>query len=93
MDKLPWYKSNTLRGLLVAAITLVAQKAGAADAFGDAQVANLVDLGLGFIESCALAYAAYARVTQPTPPLTDAAHAATLERLAAEASPPISQKE
>jgi predicted metal-dependent HD superfamily phosphohydrolase len=77
MEKMPWYKSNTLRGLLVAAITLIAQKAGIADAVGDADAAKLVDLGLGLVESLALAYAAYARVTQPTPPVSETAIART----------------
>ncbi len=77
MDKMPWYKSNTLRGLLVAAITLIAQKAGIADAFGDADAAKLVDLALGFVEAGAMAYAAYARVSQPTPPVSNAAIAKT----------------
>lgn len=75
MDKLPWYKSNTLRGLLVAALALLAQKLGIAEAFGDQQAAQLVDMGLGIAESLALAYAAYARIAQPTPPISDAAAA------------------
>lgn len=73
MDKIPWYKSNTLRGLLVAAITLIAQKAGIADAVGDADAAKLVDLALGLVEGAAMAYAAYARVRHPTPPVSNAA--------------------
>lgn len=77
MDKMPWYKSNTLRGLLVAAITLVAQKLGIAEAVGDADAAKLVDLALGLVEASAMAYAAYARIAQPTPPVSETAIAKT----------------
>jgi hypothetical protein len=77
MEKLPWYKSNTLRGLLVAGLALIAQKLGIADAFGDADAAKVVDLAMGVVESLALAYAAYARISQPTPPVTDLAIART----------------
>ena len=73
MEKMPWYKSNTLRGLLVAAITLIAQKLGIADTVADADAAKLVDLALGLVEGVAIAYAAHARVTQPTPPVSNAA--------------------
>lgn len=73
MEKMPWYKSNTLRGLVVAAVTLIAQKLGIAETVGDADAAKLVDLALGLVETIALAYAAYARVTQPTPPVSEAA--------------------
>lgn len=73
MDKMPWYKSNTLRGLLVAGIALIAQKLGIADTVGDADAGKIVDLALGFVESIALGYAAYARVSQPTPPVSDVA--------------------
>ena len=64
MEKMPWYKSNTLRGLVVAAVTLIAQKLGIAETVGDADAAKLVDLALGFVEACALAYAAYARAAR-----------------------------
>lgn len=77
MEKMPWYKSNTLRGLLVAGITLIAQKLGIADAVGDADAAKLVDLGLGLVEGLAMAYAAYHRVANATPPVSDAAVAKT----------------
>lgn len=77
MDKMPWYKSNTLRGLLVAAISLIAQQLGIADAVGDADAAKLVDLGLGLVEAGAMAFAAYHRVANPTPPVSNAAIAKT----------------
>lgn len=77
MEKMPWYKSNTLRALLVAGITLVAQKLGIADTIGDADAAKLVELCLGVVETVALAYAAYARVYQPTPPVSNTAVAKT----------------
>jgi hypothetical protein len=73
MDKMPWYKSNVLRGLLVAGLVFIAQKVGIASAFGDADAAKLVDLGLGFVEGVGMAFAAYHRVASPTPPVSDAA--------------------
>jgi hypothetical protein len=86
MDKLPWWKSNTLRGLLIAGIALIAQKLGIADTVGDPQASQLVDLALALVESVALGYAAYVRVAQPTPPLSDVAVIRTEARLQKEST-------
>lgn len=77
MEKMPWYKSNTLRGLLVAAVALIAQKLGIAATVGDDQAAAIVDGALTLVESFALAYAAYYRVAHPTPPVSEVAIART----------------
>lgn len=80
MDKIAWYESNTLRALLLAAIALVAQKLGIADSVNDEFIAKLVDGFFQSAEMVALAWAAYARVNQPTPPISDTAVAKTVAR-------------
>lgn len=73
MSTIPWYQSNTLRGLLVALVAFALQLAGLDAQFPDAagyvgKVLDLVTLG-------AMMYAGYARVRQPTPPISNAAAA------------------
>jgi hypothetical protein len=79
MNAIPWYKSNTLRGLLVAVLAFLLQHLGLGDQFADAGV--YVDYFLTGVEGLALAYSAWARSRQPTPPVT-------LTKAAAEAHVP-----
>lgn len=81
MEQIPWYRSNTLRGLLVAATVLIAQKLGIADKVGDADAAKLVDLVMSFAEMGAMAYAAWWRVHHPSPPVTTASAAKVAARV------------
>lgn len=80
MEKIPWYKSNTLRALGVAALMQVLAVAGLADQFDADTVGKYVDGGLDLIAFLATVYAAWARARQPTPPVTDIAVARTVER-------------
>ncbi len=73
MEKIPWWKSNTLRALLIAALAQVIAFAGLADEVGSEKVAQLVDAALDLVSLAATLYAAYARARLPTPPVSDAA--------------------
>lgn len=65
-----WYKSNTLRALIVAGITQALTLTGVSAQIPDTEVAALTDGVLKLIETVALIWAFYARAKQPTPPVT-----------------------
>jgi len=67
---IPWYKSNVLRWLLVAAVTHALTKLGATDAITSEDIASFVDGLLELAEPFALAAAAYARAKLVNPPVT-----------------------
>jgi hypothetical protein len=67
MDPIPWYRSNVLRGLLVAIVSYVLTLLGISERFPDVGVH--VDNGLKFIEFAALAYSAWARIRSPIQPV------------------------
>ena len=67
---IPWYKSNVLRWLLVAAVTHILNKLGAADQIPAADIASFVEGLLELAEPFALAGAAYARAKLANPPVT-----------------------
>lgn len=69
MESIPWYKSNVLRALLVAAIAQVLVFSGAAEDMAPAESARMVDAALQLVELVAIAWAAYARTRMPTPPI------------------------
>ena len=84
MNPIPWYKSNTLRGLLVAVLAQLVAIFHVSDAVTSDAIAANVDKFLDIISLIATAYAAYARSRQPTPPLTQAAADKTAARVASE---------
>jgi hypothetical protein len=65
-----WYKSNVLRGLLVAAVAQVLVLTGAAEDIAPGQAEQLVNSLLVFVELAALAWAGWSRTTMPNPPVT-----------------------
>lgn len=69
METMPWYRSNVLRGLLVAILAFALQALGVTDNV-ESEAGKYADAGLQIIELAALAWAGYARVRQPTPPIT-----------------------
>lgn len=77
METMPWYKSNTLRALIVAAVAWVLQSTGVLA--GEAEAGAIADMLLQVIQFAALGWAAYARVRQPTPPITQTAAAGMAE--------------
>lgn len=70
---IPWYKSNTLRGLAVALLLQIVAWLGLTEAIDSEEVERNVDVTLGVIEFLAISYAAWARARQPTPPVSQAA--------------------
>lgn len=65
---IPWYKSNTLRALLLAAVAQVASILGLTDDLAP-RAEQIADSILALVELGALAWAGYARIKQPTPPI------------------------
>lgn len=78
MQTIPWYQSNTLRGLLVAVVAFALNLAGLDAQFPDA--GQYVDKALDLVTLSAMVFAAWARTRQPTPPISQAAADATIER-------------
>jgi hypothetical protein len=82
---LPLLQSGVIRGLLVAAVGLLGSILGL---FGVSEVAfaakgaQVVDALSNFLIASGVAYATYARVALPTPPITEGAAAATVARQA-----------
>ena len=68
MNSIPWYRSNVLRALLVGGVAFLLKQLGVADNFPD--VEGYVDKGLDLVQVLAGIWAAYARIKQPTPPVT-----------------------
>jgi hypothetical protein len=66
----PFYKSNTIRALLVAFVAWLLTAIGIGEEMASAEAQRLVNLALELVQGIALAWAAYARSRQPTPPLT-----------------------
>lgn len=65
-----WYKSNTMRALLVGLIAFGLDRIGLPDTVAQGTAQQLVDLLLGTAQGGALLWGLYARSRQPTPPLT-----------------------
>lgn len=65
-----WYKSNTMRALVVALVAFGLDKVGLPDALAQGAAQHLADLVLGATQGAALLAGLYARARQPTPPLT-----------------------
>jgi hypothetical protein len=65
-----WYKSNTMRALLVGAIAFGLDRVGLPEALSQGTAQQLVDLLLGTAQGGAMLWGLYARSRQPTPPLT-----------------------
>lgn len=77
MDKIPWYKSNTIRALIIAGVAQLVVFFKLTDALPTEAITANVDKILDLASVLATAWAAYARARQPTPPLSDAAVAKT----------------
>lgn len=65
-----WYRSNTMRALLVGTIAFALDKVGLPDAISQGAAQQIVELLLGVTQGGALMWGMYARSRQPTPPLT-----------------------
>lgn len=65
-----WYKSNTMRALLVGLIAFGLDRAGLPDGVSQGAAQQIVELLLGATQGGALLWGLYARSQQPTPPLT-----------------------
>jgi hypothetical protein len=65
-----WYKSGTMRALLVGLLAFGLDKVGLPDGLSQGAAQQLVDLLLGATQGGALLYGMYARSSLPTPPLT-----------------------
>lgn len=70
MNPIPWYKSNTLRGLVIAALAQLTQMLGITETTTSEDITGAVDKLLDVVSLAATAYAAWARTRQPTPPVT-----------------------
>jgi hypothetical protein len=66
----PFYRSNTVRALLVAFVAWALTAAGVAEEASSAEAQKLVNLFLELVQGVALAWGVYARTRQPTPALT-----------------------
>jgi hypothetical protein len=67
---IPWYRSNVLRWLVVAAVSQGLNALDASDKIPQEAVSQVADWALNGIETLALLAAGYSRVRQPTPPVT-----------------------
>ena len=70
MNPIVWYRSNTMRALLVGAVAFALDRIGLPEALSQGTAQQLVDLILGATQGGALLFGMYARSRQPTPPLT-----------------------
>lgn len=70
MNWIAWYRSNTMRALLVALAAWGLDQAGVPAEVAQGTAQQLVELLLGATQGAALAWGLYARARQPTPPLT-----------------------
>jgi len=70
MQAIPFYKSNTIRALVLAVVAQVLILMGVADATTvDAQAGELVEAGFQLVQLVAITWAMYARTFMPTPPI------------------------
>lgn len=65
-----WYKSNTMRALLVGLLAFGLDRAGLPGALSQGAAEQLVEILLGTAQGGAMLWGLYARSRQPTPPLT-----------------------
>jgi hypothetical protein len=70
MNPIAWYRSNTMRALLVGAVAFALDRVGLPEALSHGTAQQLVDLILGATQGGALLFGMYARSRLPTPPLT-----------------------
>lgn len=78
-----WYRSNTMRALLVGMVAFGLDKLGLPDALSQGAAQQIIELLLGATQGGALLFGLYARSRQPTPPLA-LTQAAADEKNAAE---------
>lgn len=70
MQAIPFYKSNTIRALVLAVVAQALMLLGVADATTvDAQAGALVEAGFELVQLVAITWAMYARAVMPTPPI------------------------
>jgi len=70
MQAIPFYKSNTIRALVLAVVAQVLILMGVADATTvDAQAGELVEAGFQLVQLVAITWGMYARTFMPTPPI------------------------
>jgi hypothetical protein len=69
IQSIPWYRSNTMRALLVGAIAFTLDRVGLPDTLSQGTAQQIVDLLLGVTQGGAMLFGMYARARQPTPPL------------------------
>lgn len=71
METIPWYKSTTLRALIIAALAQVVVFFGLSDTVTSDQIAANVDKVLDVISLLATAWVAHARINRANPPITE----------------------
>lgn len=70
MQAIPFYKSNTIRALVLAIVAQALILLGVADATTvDAQAGELVEAGFELVQLVAVIWAMYARAAMKTPPI------------------------
>lgn len=65
-----WYKSNTMRALLVGLIAFGLDRVGMPEAISQGTAQQIVELLLGTAQGGAMLWGLYSRSKLPTPPLT-----------------------
>lgn len=95
LDKIAKLDSGVIRGVLVAAVPVVALLGKLLFGIDEDRITaegnRLVELLMVLWIALGLAYISYQRLTKPTPPLTDIAAARTDVKLSAQAGAPSSQ--
>lgn len=69
-QSIAWYRSNTMRALLVGVIAFGLDKLGLPGALSQEAAQQIVEVLLGATQGGAMLWGLYARSRQPTPPLT-----------------------
>lgn len=85
-QSIPWYRSNTMRALLVGAVAFALDRIGLPDAISQGTAQQLVDLLLGVTQGGALLFGMYARSRLPTPPIALTQSAADRQNAAEEST-------
>lgn len=68
-QSIAWYRSNTMRALLVGLVAFGLDRLGLPDSLSQGAAQHIADLVLGVTQGGALLFGMYARSRQPTPPL------------------------
>lgn len=86
-----WYRSNTMRALLVGLVAFGLDRVGLPDGLSQGAAQQLVELLLGTAQGGAMLWGLYARSRQPTPPLTLTRAEAERRNAAEHGAPPLEE--